>query len=371
MKDMDDFRQYLVDQSETDMKERTVTNYIEQIASMDSKYGLDLEEVSEENIIAVLHNMDEALATSSMNYRRMILGHWLAFHNIEPGEDLQRVLDRKRVRNKRKLHPSDLLTKSEVVDIIEHTRSQTIRAFLAVLWDTGRRPSGVARLNVSDVTADKHGYVLTFRTTKTDQSRRPVRLLWPRAIAEFEKWWSMHPRKDDKKAPLFINQWDNRYNVKSLTTMLKGQHEERLGRGDGDKASLNLYLFRKSRATQLLKEGKLTEIQIKMRLGHKKHSNILEKYYTILDEEDQAEAELEYLGAEPEEDKAPEIIRCPNCGAPNESDASRCLRCKFPLSEEALLEDTRQSALEDPEMLEQITELVAGELLKRRGEDTD
>jgi hypothetical protein len=121
-----------------------------------------------------------------------------------------------------------------------------------------------------------------------------------------------------------------------------------------------------------LKEGKLTEIQIKMRLGHKKHSNMLEKYYTILDEEDQAQAELAYLGAEPEKKgKAPEVIRCPNCGAPNESDASRCLRCKFPLSEEALLQDTRQSALEDPEMLKQISELVADELLKRKGEDTD
>lgn len=343
MSKIDEFTQFLRDQSDVRMKETTIETHLSQLEQMISKYELAVEEVSEENAFRVLKDMEKNLAPSSMNYRRMILESWLKFHGVEPGDRLQMALQLKKAKPQRKLHPGDLLTEEEVLDIVEHTQSTTLRALLMVLWDTGRRPSGITRLNVSDVTSDRHGYVLTFRATKTDDSRRPVRLLSPKAMAYFERWWAMHPRREDSKAPLFINERGNRYNSSTITGWLKEKHEDRLDRGPkGHKARLNMYLFRKSRATALLKEGKLSEIQIKMRLGHKLHSNMLEKYYAIIDEMDQAKAELSYMGIEPEESKSPQPVACPNCGVPNEPDASRCHRCKHPLTEEEVIKEQRQ-----------------------------
>jgi hypothetical protein len=70
---------------------------------------------------------------------------------------------------------------------------------------------------------------------------------------------------------------------------------------------------------------------------------MLGKFYAILDEEDQAKAELHYLGVDTGEEKRPEPVICPSCGAPNVAGSLRCSRCLRPLSETGVLED--QTAL--------------------------
>jgi len=52
-----------------------------------------------------------------------------------------------------------------------------------------------------------------------------------------------------------------------------------------------------SRTTQLLKKKKFSEVELKLRMDHKKNSQMLEQYYAVLDEKDQAAAELKYLGS--------------------------------------------------------------------------
>ncbi len=127
-----------------------------------------------------------------------------------------------------------------------------------------------------------------------------------------------------------------KYESLQLLITLKRQHQDRIGK------NLNLYLFRKSRATQLLREKKFSDIEVKMRLGHKKHSMMLEQYYAIIDEYDQADVELRYMGARGEEQKTNGIVWCLNCGAPNDEGSQSCVRCKLPLTEEELLRQARQ-----------------------------
>ncbi len=172
-----------------------------------------------------------------------------------------------------------------------------------------------------------------------------------------------------------------------MLNTLRQYHNKRLKRGKGtNKAPLSPYLFRKSRTTQLLKERKFLEIEIVKRLGHKKGSRMMEKYYAILDEDDQAEAELRYLGITAKEEKRDETIMCPNCGAPNETDSLRCVRCKLPMSEDkaiqvqkaavesfqSLLSDPEtlkesfESLLSDPEVLKVLASAVADSLIQER-----
>jgi len=77
---------------------------------------------------------------------------------------------------------------------------------------------------------------------------------------------------------------------------------------------------------------------------------MLEKYYAILNEEDQCEAELRALGVSKSEQREPDPIVCPNCSAVNTHDAMRCSRCHIPLTESAQIEElesVRESLTKD------------------------
>ena len=257
----------------------------------------------------------------------------MEYKGVPISEDVARLLKRRRGPRSRLIHPRDLLTNEDIKDIMKRTRSPSVRAYLWCLYDTGTRPGALCNVDLSDLKQDSHGYVIDFKRTKTDASRRPVRLLIPEAISALDQWLAVHPDRLNPSAPLFLNRINQRFKPGLLTIYLKDYHQSRVGK------NLNLYLFRKTRATSLLKEKRLSETEIKVRLGHEKDSQMLGKYYAILDEEDQAEAELQYLGIESKEEKQPQPVICPSCGAPNPAGINRCSRCLRPLTEIGLLED--------------------------------
>lgn len=359
MKQHSDFVTFLKRHSKTTLKPKTIHNQLGILKALSGdKYKLEL---NKPDALAVLGRMEKGdIAATTSNAYKDVLRKWLLFKHKKITKAIDEALKKKQGERRRVLHPRDLLSYEEVLDIVEHTQSLALRAFYAALYDTGARPSALASLNLCDVTQDVHGYVFHINQAKTEQSKRSVRLLNPTTIKHFEVWYSAHPMKGELDAPLFINRTGRRLNIRSLSVNIKKTHNERLGRVNGKgKAQVSLYLFRKSRATNLLKEKRLSPIEIKTRLGHKQHSMMLEQYYAILDEVDQAGAELAYMGVSDEVEDAsiPQPIFCPNCGAPNETDSLRCVRCKLPMSEDKAIQvqkaavESFQSLLSDPETL--------------------
>ena len=347
------FCEWYQNHSDRVVKDITLLSYLSHLEHMRRNYGLDLDKPNLEKVIPALR---KKVAAKTLSLRGIVLRKWLTFRDI-PLDGLEPLLKTRKGEERRKLRPEDLLTIEEVLDIVSHTQSARLRAFWMVLYDTGCRPNELCQTNTADVQQDQYGYKFTFWETKTKQSKRSVRLLTPQAIQYFEQWWAIHPRRNDPSAPVFLNTMGRRVRAKSFMDLLKKQHQSRLGRTNGEKAPLNLYLFRKSRATQLLKEKQFSEIEIKMRMGHKKHSQMLEQYYAILDSEDQDEAELRVMGAAPKTNEVVQPVTCPSCGALNEADSLRCVRCRLPMSEEKAIQvqkaavESFQSLLSDPETL--------------------
>lgn len=370
-----DFVKWLKRNAKTKLKESTIASILQQVECMRNEYELDLDAECPD-IESVILDMEESLSAATVNSRRSILRRWLKFLGVKLTKKHKALFTFKKGERKRKIYPKDLLTIQELDDIVQHTESPALRAFYWCLYDTGGRPNALCSLNMSDLTQDRHGAVFKFRNTKTEQSKRPVRLLTGKANQYLNQWLAVHPDRQNPKAPLFINRLGNRYTPSDMTSTLKVLHQERLNRGEGkEKAPLNLYLFRKSRTTHLLKEGELTELQIKMRLGHKKSSRMMERYYAIIDEMDQADAELEYLGVETEKEQpAPQSITCSNCGAINEAESSRCHRCKHPLTEEELLHEQQEltsrtlQSLRDTGDLRDLFREVLAEILEQEDE---
>jgi integrase len=335
----------------------------ENLETLRKTYNVDLDDGLIRSLKAV---EDAGCSAATLNAYRFVIKLWLRFRGVSLSKEDLQSLKEKSGERKRKITPKDLLSKDERSHIIRGIRSPAMRAYLAAIWDTGARPSELASMRVKDVKDDSYGFILNVQQTKSDPKPRAVRLLDPDSMAIFADWWAIHPCRDNLDAWLFMNREGNMLNVQTTAKWIRMRFNDELGRGKGQpKASLNLYLYRKSRITQLLKEKVLTPIEIKQRIGHSKSSNMLERYYAILDEIDQQEAELRYLGVKTEQEPVPMGL-CPHCGAPNLATAIRCYRCRQPLSEKEmvdeqreLVKDTLRTLLGDPETLRMIVETVS------------
>ncbi len=340
-----DFAEYVRKVATKSLAVGSVFDRVRKIDILNRKYDMDLEDP---DIAEVIGRVEESgAAATTVNAYRFVLKQWIQFKQIDLTKPDKKMLKNKQGDKKRKIKPRDLLTAEEREYMYGKIQSPSMRGYLAALWDTGARPSELARMNVSDVVEDKHGYVLNVHQRKYEKKKRSIRMIDPRSIAVFSDWWRIHPHKDDPDSPLFLNRNGDRFTPSSVGKYLKRKFNDAFNRGEGrPKCNLFLYLFRKSRATQLVKEGKLNDMEIRMRMGHKRNSTVLEEFYAILDQEDQAEAELKYLGVRPEEEDGTKIDLCPSCGAPYNEGDRLCPRCRHPLTEEALLEQRQQTMKE-------------------------
>lgn len=372
------FLEYLQEISEVEMENVTLDGYEDQLDAMMNKYGLDPENP---DVLAVLKEMTH-LSSSTLNTRKYVLAQLLAYNKIDikdkdKKDKITRALKRKRPKPKRVLRPTDLLTWDEIVDVRDNQKSLSLKAFYMMLFDSGRRPGGIINLNYGDIIQTRYGYIMKFDRVKNEHGRRNVTCMIPNAIKTFENWFSSHPFRDKPDAPLFLNRDDERFLEKTLRNNLQKQHNDRLRRGPGkEKISIFPMLYRHSRATGLLREGKMSEHNIKMRMGHSPDSNVLMRYYAILEQEDLHKAELRYLGILPKEENVPQPLICSNCGAVNEKESTMCSRCHLPLSEAELQRQTEASvaqalqglSLSSPlfqEIISKAVDQVSSEALKR------
>lgn len=330
------FRTWLSKHQERKPSDKTLLNYEKFFVTLTTTYGLDIENL---NPLAVCDSVKQ-VSTSPYTKRQYLntLKHYLKYRGIKITDELKQALKAQRGDKTKILTPNDLITREELESIIKNTRSIMLRAYYAMLWDTGARPSELARLDIQNFSEDENGFVIHITKSKTASGRRKVRIMTPYCMQQIALWWNTHPQRNDPSAPLFLNKDENRLSVHPVLNNLRNQHNKRLGRGNGNgKAPLNLYLFRKSAATRWIKEGRLSDRDIKKLLGHTPQSTMLDQYYAILSAEDLAESQLKAMGIVEAKKEQNALVSCPNpnCGMMNEPEATHCLRCKYPLTEEA------------------------------------
>lgn len=359
------FVKYMKKISKKALTVRTINNFLNVLQTLTSNYNFDLFNPDIESTVTKLRESD--ISASSMNLYKWVMKQWFGYRNIQISPDDDAWLARKSGPRKRKINARDLLTADERALILGEMKSPAIRAYLAVLWDTGARPSEISQMTLKDVQEDQYGFIQNVHQTKYKVTLRPVRMLDPHSIAVFADWFRVHPNSGtDSEAPLFLTNRRDMIDPHTIAGDLRRRFNAKFNRGTGARASLNCYLYRKSRITYLLKEQNLTPIQIKVRIGHSQHSSVLEEYYAILDEIDQADAELRYIGVIDKEKQIERAIPCPQCGAPNLESATRCFRCRQALSEtafvkdqERLLQDAVRTILKDEGTLRAVADALS------------
>jgi site-specific recombinase XerD len=237
------------------------------------------------------------------------------------------------VRNTRIRLPEELLTQTEVEDIIKATMSDRDRALISLLYESGCRISELRGLRMKQVQKHQHGFQVTL-FGKTGARR----LLLIASSPYLTAWLNQHPKNSDPEAFVWVT---NDCRAAKITYTRVCDIIRRAARRAGIKKAVNPHNFRHSRATHLAKH--LTEAQMNEYMGWVQGSGMPSTYVHLSGHDiDNAMLKINNI-AVAEEEKAENsfVLKiCHQCKLQNAPANKFCSRCGTALDEKTALEHT-------------------------------
>jgi len=238
--------------------------------------------------------------------------------------------------------PDDLITESEVRQLIDTVSHPRDKAIISMLYESGCRIGEVLSLRIRNAVFDEYGTVLTV-TGKTGSRR--VRII--SATPYLAAWINSHPDSKNPEAPLWVGIGTRKRNkhidypaVRILIT--------RAAKRAGIKKKIYPHLFRHSRATFLA--TRLTEAQMNEYFGWAQGSS-MPSTYVHLSGRDVDDALLKMHGLVKDDTKQEAPLKpkdCERCEERNPATSKFCNRCGAPLDiETAIALDDEMSGLDE------------------------
>lgn len=300
---------------------------------------------------------------------------WL--RNCEPGETPQEVRWIKaNIKVPSRITRKDLLVPEEVNHLIECAADIQTKAFLSVLFDSGRRLGEIFGLRICDIHFDTIGARLAV-DGKTGPDMARIGASTPRLAL----WLDNHPDRNNPQAPLWVvTGRDGKRKQMPYATMRKRLKDT------VKKAGINkrvwLYLFRHSRYAPAI--HRLTDEEQNLVYGWKPGSKAKQAYIHLADEDlDQAFLKLNGMQSPSprSEEKPYVVVACPRCKTNNSPDSKYCNGCglAFDLSYAVGLDQRKEGLREkmdklstelakSPEILDKLMEALT--LLRKDDENS-
>jgi site-specific recombinase XerD len=311
-----------------------VIKYANHLKTMSEKMKKSFLEIEKKDITAFLSTLEQSdYAAHTKRDYRIVLKKF--FSHLGKGNLVKNV--KQTIKRHRKKLPEELLTESEVKQMIEATDIIRNKAIIALLYEGGLRIGELASLKMKNVQFDDHGAVIKVRG-KTGERR--VRIVSSASL--LASWMEVHPRRDDKEASLWVNLSTN-YKKTGITYQGISQNLKRIAKKAGIKKRITPHLFRHSRATHLA--SKLTEAEMNVYFGWVQGSD-MPATYVHLSGRDVDDKILQIHGLKPkDEDTKSELkpVECPRCNYINSPVNRYCGRCGTVLDEEERLKIELQS----------------------------
>lgn len=217
--------------------------------------------------------------------------------------------------------PEELLTKEEVMRMVNAAEHIRDKAFILTLYESGCRIGELLTLQIKHVQFDEWGAVLIVNG-KIGQRR--VRVI--ASAPKLQQWIENHPLKDEPDASLWVTIGTNSRN-KAWTYGTAKEVIKKIARKAGIRKRVYPHLFRHSRATHLANH--LTEAQMKQYFGWVQGSGMA-SVYVHLSGRDVDNALFKLNGMKVNEREKEERLKpkvCPRCKARNSPDAKFCSKC--------------------------------------------
>lgn len=312
------------------------------------KLGLYLkkpyEKARKEDIISFFKNLNgtnnvRSISRAKVNIRQFY--KWL--YNIEEKHKFPEVVDDPRLKpeNTRKepyKKEMKILTKDEILKMINHALNERDRALIMVLFEGGFRSGEIVSMEIRSLVFDNKGCVLYTERSKSD--RREVRLIDSEPY--LRAWINKHPKKDEPEAPLFCGLKPGVNYGEPLTTYTIRYILIRIGKLAGIKKRVFPHLFRHSAITERGNENFNITLNA---LRHGITTSTLQNTYlhqSITDsnkayEESKIEQTDEEKYKLDEERRKTQPKICKRCNLKNEATVLYCARCGLPMSEKAIM----------------------------------
>jgi len=270
-------------------------------------YDKPLTQVNLSSIQKGLYTASERYSPNSINLVKNTLRHWIRFvRDVDDLSDVRReatFLDRlkrmlgrgpeydsifaQRIERMLKSTTStprqmdgreERLGITDIVELIQCSRSPKWKALLAFSWDTAFRPGEIVSIDYGDILHRGAEWAVRVKREKSGEYQQHDLMTWLSHMW-FIPYYENHPTKT---GPLFPTRTGERMTVHAL-----GQNISDRGRRADRK--LYAYTIRKSAATWWERSGLLPTSSIRARLGHTQRSRTFEKHYLSLFHEDYTE----------------------------------------------------------------------------------
>lgn len=156
--------------------------------------------------------------------------------------------------------PEEMLSESDVLNLIENAEHERDKAIIALLWDIGARIGEIGTLNIRHISFDEYGAIANVRG-KTGQRR--VRAVW--SVEYLKAWLQVHPEGYNPDAPLWVTLDSKENFLKPLQYSAIRMKLQRIAKKAGVNKKIHPHLFRHSRCTYMA--NYLTEAQMNVYFG--------------------------------------------------------------------------------------------------------
>ena len=336
-----------------------IVKYANHLKVLSEKLGKDFLEVNKEDITTFLSDLEQSdYSVYTKKDYKVVLKRIFRF--LGKGELVKDV--KTTIKENRKKLPGEILTKVEVRKMIEAADHPRNKVIIALLYEGGLRIGELASLRIKNVEFDEYGAVLKVNG-KTGE--RMVRVVGSASL--ISQWLQMHPGRDDKEAPLWVNLSSN-YKKEGITYQGIRQNLKRIAEKAGVRKNITPHIFRHSRATHLAKS--LTEAEMNVYFGWVQGSD-MPATYVHLSGRDVDDKILEIEGVKSREKEKEDELRpkqCPRCQYINSPVSRYCGRCGTILDEGERIKMEMESmeftkqfpdlAMDDPRLLKSMKRLV-------------
>lgn len=303
------------------------------------------------DIIEVLEKIEiEDLSDSSKNEYRRTFNKFFKWLKGENWADLKALKgDRKHSRK------PQVLTKEEVLKLLEGAKHPRDKAAIALLYDCGLRIGELASITFKDLTFNDYGGKVKVRG-KTGERLVPFVMAEP----YIKNWIQIHPNPNVNE-PLFVGTGNKNFGkplfYESYQNLIK-----RAIKKSGIEKKVTPHILRHTRATHLA--SKLTESEMCHYLGWQLGSDMPRVYVHLSGRDIDNAIYNKVYGLKIEDANKDDTIKpvaCPRCKEACGPTSEYCYRCGMPLKEEKIFELEKHSkelrkeffelAAENPEML--------------------
>jgi integrase/recombinase XerD len=295
---------------------------------------------------------------------KVILKHFYKwFRNWEDGvpPEVRWIKKTAGAENKYPIRPKDLLTPEEKTALLNATQNLRDRAFLEILFESGRRPEEILTLHRRDIEFDEMGAKL-FVTGKVGKDT--VRII--SSSPALSIWLENHPLRKDQDFPVWTGfGYSNK--MKQISHAAANSLLKKIAKRAGIKKRIFFYLFRHTRIDE--SQGLLTEAQQCMMFGWRFGSQMPATYFKRYGKHiDNAQIIMNGKTIQPKEIRVDKPRACVFCNTENSAISKFCCRCgrsldiKFGVEledREKKIREMLHTLITDPQELENLRNYLA------------